>query len=96
MNKNKLKYFFIKLIAITFAVIIIINTTYNLIFADKLENINSVLSLGEKENRELIKNKIRQEIKNGLKKEYILNSYLFRHSDMPTYNVERCVVFYIS
>lgn len=73
MNKNKLKNFLIKLIAITFAVIIIINTTYNLIFADKLENINSVLSLSEKESRELIKNKIRHEIRNGLKKDYILS-----------------------
>ena len=73
MNKNKLKFFFIKLIAITFAIIIIINTTYNLIFADKFENINSVVSLNKKENRELVKNKIRQEIKTGLKKDYILN-----------------------
>ena len=73
MNKNKLKFFFIKLIAITFAIIIIINTTYNLIFADKFENKNSVVSLNKKENRELVKNKIRQEIKTGLKKDYILN-----------------------
>ena len=58
INKNKLKIFFIKLIAITFAIIIVINITYNLIFADKLENINRVLSLNKKENRELIKEKL--------------------------------------
>ena len=44
MNQNDekadLKKFFIKLIAIIIAVIIIINISYNLIFADKLENIN--------------------------------------------------------
>ena len=38
-NKNTLKIFFIKLIAITFSIIVIINITYNLIFAEKLENI---------------------------------------------------------
>jgi len=77
MNENidriKLKRFFIKLIAITFAVIIVINTTYNLIFADKLENINKFLSLNKKENREFIKQKLRTEIKEGLDKDYILN-----------------------
>ena len=41
INKNKLKIFFIKLIAITFAIIIVINITYNLIFADKLENLKN-------------------------------------------------------
>ena len=73
INKIKLKKFFIKLIAITFAVIIVINTTYNLIFADKLENINKFLSLNKKENREFIKQKLRTEIKEGLDKDYILN-----------------------
>ena len=73
INKIKLKKFFIKLIAITFAVIIVINTTYNLIFADKLENINKFLSLNKKENREFIKQKLRAEIKKGLDKDYILN-----------------------
>ena len=77
MNKNidrtKLRRFFIKLIAITFALIIVINTTYNLIFADKLENINKFLSLNKKENREFIKQKLRTEIQEGLDKDYILN-----------------------
>jgi len=73
INRNKLKKFFIKLIAITFAIIIVINTTYNLIFADKLENINKFLSLNKKENREFIKQKLRAEIQEGLDKDYILN-----------------------
>ena len=73
INKNKLKFFFIKLIAITFAIIIVINITYNLIFADQLENINRVLSLNKKENRELIKEKLRSEIRKGLNKDHILN-----------------------
>ena len=34
-NKSNLKIFFIKLVAITFAIIVVINVTYNLIFADR-------------------------------------------------------------
>ena len=41
-NQGDLKKFFIKLIAITFAIIVIINVTYNLILADKLETINKL------------------------------------------------------
>ena len=72
-NKTALKRFFIKLAAITFAIIVIINVTYNLIFAEKLENINKLLSLNSKENIELIKDKIRLEIKKGLLKDKIMN-----------------------
>ena len=56
-NQNNLKIFFIKLIAITFSIIIIINVTYNLILADKIENINTLLQLNKKENIEAVKNK---------------------------------------
>ena len=72
-NKNKIKKFLIKLIAITFAIIIIINTTYNMIFADKLETLNTIFSLNEKENIDLVKNKIRLEIYKGLEKEKIFS-----------------------
>ena len=72
-NRGELKNFFIKLIGITFAIIIILNVTYNLIFADKLENINKLLSLNDKENIELVKDKIRLEIENGLRKDKIFN-----------------------
>ena len=72
-EKADLKKFFIKLIAIIFAVIIVINISYNLILADKLENINKLFSLNNKDNIEQIKNKIRLEIKNGLDKDAILN-----------------------
>ena len=72
-NQSNLKIFFIKLIAITFAIIVVINVTYNLIFAEKLENINKLLSLSDKENIELVKNKIRLEIEKGLRKDRIMN-----------------------
>ena len=72
-NKTDLKKFFIKLAAVTFAIIVVINITYNLIFAEKLENINKFLSLNNKENIKLIKDKIRLEMKKGLHKDKIMN-----------------------
>ena len=72
-NKADLKKFFIKLATVTFAIIVIINVTYNLIFAEKLENINKLLSLNKKENIELIKDKIRSEMKKGLLNDKIMN-----------------------
>ena len=71
-NKANLKSFFIKLIGITISIIIIINMTYNLIFAEKFENINKFLMLNEKENIDNVKDKIRLEIKKGLDKDKIL------------------------
>ena len=72
-NQNNLKIFFIKLIAITFSIIVIINATYNLILADKLENFNKILQLDQKENIESVKNKIRSEIQSGLEKDNLLS-----------------------
>ena len=72
-DKASLKNFFIKLIAITFSIIIIINITYNLIFAEKFESIDKLLSLSDKESVEQIKNKIRSEMKKGLLKDKIIN-----------------------
>ena len=72
-NQSDLKIFFIKLIAITFSIIVVINITYNLIFAEKFENINKLLSLSDKENIELAKDKIRLEIEKGLRKDKIMN-----------------------
>ena len=72
-NKPSLKTFFIKLAAITLSIIIIINVTYNLILADKLDIINKISSLDNKETMEEIKNKIRKELRSGLEKEKILD-----------------------
>ena len=72
-NKADLKRFIFKLVAVTFSIIVIINVTYNLIFAEKFEIINKLLSLDNKENIEQAKNKIRFEIRNGLAKDKILN-----------------------
>ena len=72
-NQNNLKIFFIKLLGITFSIIIIINATYNLILADKFENFNKMLQLNKKENIESVKNKIRSEIQSGLEKDNLLS-----------------------
>ena len=64
--------FFIKLIAITFSIIVIINVFYNVFLSDKLDVLSKLSSL-DKETAELIKDKIRSEIKSGLEKERILS-----------------------
>ena len=72
-KKNNLKIFFIKLISVTFAIIVIINVLYNLILADKMDIINKISSLDKSKIRTDLKEKIRNEIKNGLEKDQILN-----------------------
>ena len=71
-EENNLKVFFIKLIAITFSVIIIINVFYNVFLSDKLDVLNKLSSL-DKETAEVIKDKIRSELRSGLEKEKILS-----------------------
>ena len=77
MNKinetNNLKKFFIKLISVTLAIIVAFNIIFNLIFADKFDNLSRILSLNEKENIVQLKDKLRFEIKKSLDKDYILN-----------------------
>ena len=71
-NKN-LKIFFIKLISITISVIIIINVVFNLLLADKFEKIDNLLSLDKSKFRNDLRDKIRNEIRNCLEKDNILN-----------------------
>ena len=70
--ESNLKVFFIKLIAITFSIIIIINVFYNVFLSDKLDVLTKLSSL-DKETAEIIKNKVRSEIKSGLEKDKILS-----------------------
>ncbi len=72
-QKNNLKIFFIKLASVTFAVIIIINVIFNLIFADKLEKLDQILSLDKSKFRSELREKVRNEIRDGLAKDKILN-----------------------
>lgn len=67
-----MKQFFIKLISITFAVILVINVIYNLVFVDKLDNLNNLLSLSSKEVREEFRDKIRIAAKESLDKDNVI------------------------
>tara|TARA_Y100000591_G_scaffold296543_1_gene286816 strand:- start:710 stop:988 length:279 start_codon:yes stop_codon:yes gene_type:complete len=71
-SESNLKIFFIKLIAITFSVIIVINVFYNVFLSDKLDFLNKLSSL-DKETAEMIKEKVRSELKSGLEKDKILS-----------------------
>ena len=74
-NNNKeinLKFFFIKLISITLAIIIIISFIYNTIFADKIDSLFQILQFSKKENRGEIIIKIRSELNKAIAKDQIL------------------------
>tara|TARA_A100001011_G_C14200383_1_gene795389 strand:- start:360 stop:641 length:282 start_codon:yes stop_codon:yes gene_type:complete len=71
--ESNLKIFFIKLVAITFAIIVIINVFYNVFLADKLEILNKLSSL-DNNTAEMVKDKIRSEMKSGLEKDRILSN----------------------
>ena len=72
-KQNNLKSFFIKLISITIAIILIINVVYNLFLADKMEALNKLISLDKSKFRSELRDKVRNEIRDGLEKENILN-----------------------
>mgnify|MGYP001389931891 FL=1 len=76
-NKSKsgvnLKIFFIKLISISVAIIIIINFLFNIILAERLEKIDKILSVSESTKRYELKEKIRDEINQGLDKKNMLH-----------------------
>ena len=71
--KPSLKFFFIKLISIVVVIVIVVNFIFNLIFAERLEKIDKILLLNESESREQIKDKIRKELNDGLKNEYLIS-----------------------
>ena len=70
--QNNYKTFFIKLASISVAIVIIINLLFNLIFAERLEKIDKVLSLDKSNMRSEFKHKIRNELSKGLNKENMI------------------------
>ena len=70
---NNLKNFFIKLISISFAVIIIINVLFNLILGDRIEKIDKVLSIFEMEERKVFKDKFMSELNKNLQKKNMID-----------------------
>ena len=71
-SQKTLKIFFIKLISISIAIVILINLIFNLFFAERMENIDKILLLNKKEFRYEIREKIREELNSGLNKENLI------------------------
>ena len=71
-KSENLKVFFIKLISISIAVIILINVLFNLIIADKIKYFDVLFSLTELENRKVYGEKVRDDLKEILKKDEII------------------------
>lgn len=73
-----LKVFFIKLIAITISIIIIINTLFNIFFADKFEVVQRIISLNKPENFDhltiILRTAAIKQIQTELKKDKILTA----------------------
>ena len=67
-TQKNLKIFFIKLISISIAIIIVINLIFNLIFSERLEKIDKILLFNQDKFRHEIREKIRKELNDGLKK----------------------------
>ena len=66
------KSFFIKLISVSIAVIIIVNLLFNIFLAERLEKFDRIFSIGRSDIRHEVKEKIRNELSDSLNKENIL------------------------
>ena len=64
MKQRGYKSFFVKLAAISIAIVVVINLLFNLIFSERLEKIDKIFSLD--------RNKIRSELSKGLNKENMI------------------------
>ena len=64
IQKREYKSFFIKLLSISIAIVIVINLIFNLIFSERLEQMDKIFSLD--------RNKIRSELSKGLNKENMI------------------------
>ena len=71
-NKKEFKHFLYKLISISIAIVIVFNLLFNLIFAERLEKIDKILSLNKSMQRNEMKEKIRNELIDGLNKENMI------------------------
>jgi len=69
---NNLKNFFIKLISITLAIIIVVNVVFNLILAERIEKVDKILSIFETNERNNLKDKFLSELSENLEKNEML------------------------
>ena len=71
-SQTNIKFFLIKLILVSIAFVIVINLLFNLIFAERLEKIDKILLLNKSMQRNEMKEKIRNELTDGLNKEHMI------------------------
>ena len=71
-SKKSLKTFFIKLISISIAILILINLIFNLFVAERMENIDKILLFNKNEFRSEIREKIKEELNSGLNKNNLI------------------------
>ena len=71
-SRKSLKSFFIKLISISVAIVVVINLVFNLLFAERLEKIDNLLKLERKNDREELAEIIRDEVRESLNKENLI------------------------
>ena len=72
ISQSKMKLFLIKLILASIAFAIVVNLLFNLIFAERLEKIDKILLLNRSDVRQNMKNKIRNELNDALKKDNLI------------------------
>jgi len=70
-TKN-LKVFFIKLISISIAIILIINTLFNLLLSERFKQIDNLLLLTNVENRQEYGDKLRESLNDLLEKDNLI------------------------
>ena len=71
-SQKSLKIFFIKLISVSIVILIMTNLIFNLFFAERLEKIDKILLLNRSDARHDMKNKIRNELNDALKKDNLI------------------------
>ena len=71
-SRKSVKSFFIKLISISVAIVVVINLVFNLLFAERLEKIDNLLKLERKNDREELAEIIRDEVRESLNKENLI------------------------
>jgi len=71
-SQKSLKSFFVKLISISVAIVVIINLIFNLLFAERLEKIDNLLKLDRKKDRVEFIESVRNEVRESLNKENLI------------------------
>ena len=73
ISKGNLKFFFIKLFSISVAIILIINFLFNSILSERLDKIDKILNIDDRNERFEIRDEIRAEIEKSLTKDNIID-----------------------